>query len=179
MGILNYDEATPGLAGVENSLSYRVEGIEKHFHNRERWCGISADQSGNDWALPAGLNPYQAISGNSDFGSDPNDEAKLMGPDDSPGIAGMVKFDMHRIMITAASMANDWVLRIIWGTGTMADAETALQFSDVMVQEARKGSPIPIMMPRQDVDTKVWLRAKSATNNATIDFFIGIHEYAG
>ena len=43
-------KATVGLLGVTNSLAYRVHEIEKHFHNRERWIGISGDQSGTDWS---------------------------------------------------------------------------------------------------------------------------------
>jgi len=33
---------TDGLSGVSNSLAYRVEEIEKHLHNRERWLGLAA-----------------------------------------------------------------------------------------------------------------------------------------
>ena len=128
--------------------------------------------------MPAGLTVFQAISGAGVFGADANDEAKLMGLDDSPLIAGHITFDLHRIMVDAASNANPFVLRIIWGTGTMAEGEAAGQYSDIMVTEARKGSPIEIRMPRlaSGVD-KAWLRAKNGTNNATIDFFIGVHEY--
>jgi len=151
---------------------------EHHLHNRERWFGKLGVQTGTDWGEEASLAPYRAISGNGVFGADPNDEALVLGTDDTPAIAGMTRFDAHRLLITAASNATDWVLRVIYGTGTMADAESAGQYSDVMVQEARKGAPIEIIMTRGTCgSTKVWVRAKNATNNATIDFFIGIHEY--
>ena len=47
-----------------------------------------------------------------------------------------------------------------------------------MIQEAKKGVPVSLRMPRLDsgVD-KVWVQAKNATNDATIDFFVGVHEY--
>ena len=151
---------------------------EHHLHNWERWFGLAAAPSGTNWGDLAGLTPYRVISGNGAFGTDPNDEALVLGTDDTPAIAGNTKFDPHRLVITAASNANDWVLRIICGSGTMADAESAGQYSDVMLQEARKGSPVGIIMKRCDsgVD-KIWIRAKNGTNNATLDFFIGIHEY--
>ena len=162
----------------EGTILAETVELERHIHNRERWFGISGDQSGNDWAIEAGLSPFRAISGNGDFGGDANDEAKVLGIADTPAIAGMTKFDGHRLMIEAASNANPWVLRIIWGSGTMAAAEAAGQYSDVMVTEAKKGSPVDDMFKRQTCGTdKVWVRAKNGTNNATIDFFFGIHEY--
>ncbi len=164
--------------GLLRQIEQGVFVIEHHLHNRERWFGISADQSGNDWGLLAGLDPYQAISGDGDFGSDADDEALVLGTDDTTAIAGITKFDPHHIMVEAASNATEFVIRVIYGTGTMADAETAGQYSDVMISEAKKGSPIGVIMPRCDAGVhKMWIRVKNATNNATIDFHYGIHEY--
>lgn len=152
--------------------------IEHHLHNRERWFGKSADQSGNNWGTQASLTPYRAISGNNDFGQDGGDYAKVIGTDDTPAITGMAIFDAHRILITASSKSTDWILRIIYGASTMVAEEALGNYSDVMVQEARKGAPIDIIMPRcACVTRKLWVRAKNVTDNATIDFFIGIHEY--
>jgi len=153
---------------------------DEHFHNRERWFGISGDQSGNDWALEAGLTPFQAISGNGDFGGDADDEAKVLGSDDTPAITNKQFFDPHRILVITVSAATAYILRIIYGTGTMADAEAAGQYSDVpYIRESGvgRGRPIETMMPKLAVGTKVWIRAKNATDNATIDFLIGMHEY--
>lgn len=156
-----------------------TEELHKHVHNRERWFGKSGDQSGNNWGTLASLTPFRAISGNGDFGSDADDEAKVLGTDDTPAIAGMTTFDFHRLEITAASNATDWIVRVIFGSGTMADAESAGQYSDFMVQEARKGSPVLLIMERRTCGTdKVWVKVKNGTDNATLDFFVGSHEYA-
>ena len=152
--------------------------IEHHLHSRERWKGKTGTQTATDWSTPESLIPFRAISGTGAFGTDANDEAQVSGTADTPIITGMTKFDVHEIMLTAASNATDFILRIVYGTGTMADAETAGQYSDIMFQEGRKGAPIIIQMPRLTAGTdKVWMRAKNATNNATADFFIGVHEY--
>jgi hypothetical protein len=152
--------------------------IERHLHNRERWFGISADQSGNEWALEDGLVAYRAISGNGDFGSDADDEAKVFGTDDLPAIAGTVKHDSHRLMIEAASNATTFVIRVIWGSGTMQAAITAGSYTTAMVTEARKGSPIELLSLQAVSGTdKLWVQVKNATNNATLDFFYGIHQY--
>ena len=184
-GVNKIDDATTlGLNGTSNSLAYRVHEIEKHFHNRERWFGMSADQSGNNWAAD-NLTPYQAISGTGDYGSDADDEAKVIGTDDTPAISGMVKYDIHRLLIVDASSTTQYKLRIIYGSGTMNDAITAGQFSEVMVKEdpalfGGSGQPFDILLPRANTGTdKIWIQCKNETNNATIDFFIGIHEYIG
>lgn len=154
---------------------------DEHFHNRERWLGISGDQSGDDWALAAGLNPFVAVSGNGDFGA----AAKVLGIDDTPIIAGNIRFDMHRIVIVDQENATPWILRIIWGSGTAADAESAGQYSDVMLMAniagppvRPNGVPVDVRMVRLTAGTdKVWMKAKNATNLDEIDFFVGVHEY--
>jgi len=169
-----YDDIVEQLEDIE----LKVDELESHTHSMERWMGISGDQSGNDWCSIDSLTPYRAISGNGAFGSDASDEAKVIGTDDTPHIAGMTTFDIHHIMVTAASVATDYYLRIVWGTGTMADALTAGQYSHTMVQEAKKGTPIEVHMSELDVEiNKVWIQAKNATDNSTIDFFVGAHEY--
>ena len=169
-----------GYGGAVKKTLLEVIDIEKHLHNRERWFGIAAPQTATDWGELASLAPYRAISGLGVFGADANDEALVLGPDNTPAIAGMTRFDAHRVLITAASNATDWVLRLIYGDVplTMVQCEALGQYSDFMVQEARKGSPVDVLMPRcHCTDGRLWIRAKNATNNATVDFFIGIHEY--
>ncbi len=154
---------------------------DEHFMNRERWFGISGDQSGNDWALEAGLTAFQAISGNGVFGADGNDEAKIIGTDDTPVIAGKNFYMLHRLLVLTVSAATIYILRVVYGTGTMADAESAGQYSDVAyIRESGvgRGAPIELKMPMLRAGTdKVWIRAKNATDNATIDFLVGLHEH--
>lgn len=177
--------ATDGLAGVSNSLAYRVHEIEKHFHSFERWLGKSADQSGNDWALEDSLTEFQAVSGTGAYGADADDEAKVIGTDDAALETGGVKFDLHRIFFKELSNDTPFIIRVVWGIGTMADAITAGQYTTAMAQNnpagnKAGGSPINIMMPRKTWGTdKIWVQAKNATNNATVDFFVGVHEYIG
>lgn len=166
------------LSSVADDINEETYETEHHLHNRERWFGKLGVQTATDWGDEASLTPYRAISGNNDFGSDPNDEAQVLGTDDTPATAGMTRFDAHRIVVEAASNANPYVLRVIYGSGTMAASESAGQYSDIILTDARKGQPTSIIMPRRTCGTdKVWIRAKNGTDNATIDFFFGIHEY--
>ncbi len=173
-----------GLVGTAESLAYHAELVEYHLHNRERWFGKLAVQTATDWA-ENNLSPFRAISGNNTYGTDLNDEAQVLGTDDTPAIAGDVKFDMHRIFVVATSQETIWKLQVVYGSGTMADAIAAGQYSTVMLKidsaaAASPATPMDIMLPRLacGVD-KVWVRAWCSTDNASIDFFIGFHSYPG
>jgi len=154
--------------------------VNEHFANKERWFGKSADQSGNDWALEASLTTLQAISGNGVFGADASDEAKVFGSDDTPNTTGKTGFMVHQLLITTCSSATVFILRVVYGTGTMAVAEAAGQYSDqsfIRESGVGRGSPVHIKMPVLAAGTKVWIRAKNGTDNATIDFLVGMHEH--
>ena len=183
--------ATLGLLGTNNSLAYRVHEIEKHFHNVERWYGKSADQSGaNPWAKSISdtgmVTSYTAISGTANFGADANDEAFVWGLNDvmtMPIGDAPTKMDLHQMFITAASVTTIFYIRLVYGSGTMADAIAAGQFSTfpIVADAPQNGSIdviIPVMMPRITIGTdKIWIQCKNATNNATISFLIGAHFY--
>jgi len=187
VALLNAIDRMPslGLLGVSNSLAYRVHELAVHFHSQGRWLGKSADQSGNDWGADT-LTPFQAISGNGVYGADANDEAKVIGSGDMPIITGNVKFDLHRLLIVDVSVDTVYKLRIVYGSGTMAAAITAGQYSETMIKfdssnpQQSAGIPFDVQMPRISSSTcKVWIQAKCATDNATVDFFVGLHEYVG
>lgn len=176
--------AVDGLTGTENSLGYKVHEIERHFHGRERWRGKLAVQTATDWADDV-LTPFRAISGNNAYGGDPNDEALVLGTADTPAIAGNTRFDLHRLMMVGASSSTAYKLRIVYGTGTLAAAITAGQYSEVMIMSDPAAAQVPheiieVMMPRGTCgSTQVWVQAWNATDNATIDFVVGFHEYEG
>ncbi|MCK5613957.1 hypothetical protein KAR91_69485 [Candidatus Pacearchaeota archaeon] len=177
------NKATDGLTGVEGSLAYRIEEIEKHFHNIERWRGKHATQAAAQWADDV-LTPFQAISGADTYGADANDEAKVLGLDDTP-IDSEVRFDPSQILILDLSSDTVYKLRMVWGTGTMADAITAKQYTEKPVVNQTTGSkaggtPVMFRVPRlhSGID-KVWIQAWNATDNATVSFLIGQHPYEG
>ena len=131
-GKLIQEEATLGLLGTHNSLGYRVEEIEKHFHGKERWLGKAADQTAdpNVWAANS-LTPFVAISGDNSYGTDHTgavneiDEASVVNIGDTPVQSGMVRFDFHKILVTDVDHDTPYKLRIVYGSGTRAAAVTA------------------------------------------------------
>lgn len=177
------DVATGGMASdAINSLAYRIAEIEGHFHTRERWFGISADQSGTDWALADTLNPFVLTSGNNTWGA----AAKIFGTSDTPAITDMVGFDPHRILVVASTSNTIYKVQLIYGSGTSAAAISAGQYSSIFVgidkdnPNVVRRSPTDVSMPVLECGVdQVWARCWNATNEATLSFVIGIHEYPG
>jgi hypothetical protein len=166
-------------------LTSQVQTVrhDEHFHTRERWRGIIAVQTATDWADDV-LTPFVAISGNNDYGADADDEAQVLGTDDTPVIAGMTMFDMHRFLVVDVDHDTPYKLRVVWGTGTMAAGIAAGQTSEVMIMfdaanpTESAGIPVDLKMPRLrcGID-KVWVQAWNATDDSEISFLVGLHEY--
>lgn len=151
-------------------IEQEVYEVEEHVHNRELWVGNGASEDS--------LTPYQIISGNGVFGT----EVLILDTGDTPFVTGKLKFDLHRVNILDLSSATVYLLRFIWGTGTVAAAETAKQYTTVPIISVGVGSnisgtPSDLRFPRIDIGTKVWCKCKNATNLATIDLLAGLHEY--
>ena len=184
------DQACNGHLGVVDSACFRLETLDDHVHAVERWFSISGDQSGADWnesVSDAGMpDMFVATSGNGTYGTGdgpPTDEAEIIGTDDTCGIAGMTKYDLHRILIMAASETTIFIIRIVYGTGTMDAAVSASQYSELMVKRdtaigESHGIPITMQMPRLTWGTdKVWIQVKNVVDDSTISFFVGLHCY--
>ena len=175
----------PGLSGTSDSIGYRTAEVEKHLHNRGFWRGKQNPQTATDWAADVINNAFRAISGNNAYGTDLNDEALVVGTADTPVLSGYVKYDMHKILITDASSTSIYKLRIVYGSGTMAAAIAANQFSEFVTRVDAATGQLPmvsheVMMPRVNCGVdKIWIQAWNATDNATIDFYVGWHEYSG
>ena len=173
--------ASDGLAGVADSLAYRVNEIEKHFHNRERWWGAVAVPDETNAIAATVTVPFVATSGNNTWGA----AIPVLGTDDDPTPGdGDTKFDIHRLLITDLDDETDpWRVRIIWGAGTSADAITAGQWTEIMVESnavpgnRAGGQPVEVIMRREAVGTKLWAQAWNNTDAEELSFFWGCHGY--
>lgn len=174
--------ATSGLAGVVNSLAYRVHEIEKHLHSRGRYWGAVAVPDETN-AIEANVGrPFVAISGADAWGA----AIPICGTGDVPAVAGLVKFDAHRLLITDLDDdTSPWRIRFIYGAGTSADAITAGQWSEEMIitnatpGNRAGGTPLDFQMPRIDVGSKMWAQVWNDSNNEELSFFWGAHGYVG
>ena len=171
---------TDGLLGTNNSLSYRVHELEKHFHNRaRRWGATGAPDETN--AIDANVNrPFVAISGDNAWGV----AIPIIGTADVPVPSdAAVKYDLHHVLISDVDDATAYQIRIIYGTGTSGDAIAAEQWTEFMffagTGPKSSGAAIEVMMPRVDVGTKCWCQVWCFTNLSEVSFYIGVHGYQG
>lgn len=174
---------TDGLLGVNNSLSYRVAEIERHLHNVENWFGAALSPVGethiaDDMAIAD--DPFVLTAGNNAFGS----WLQVLGSDDTPVIAGAVKFDAHRVMVVDTNSVNPFVIQIV--SGEFADIPTKLAAREYSTTPYKSPSNLndsgieDTMVRRTSVGEKVWARIRCiGSNGSTLSFFYGIHEYEG
>lgn len=161
------------IDGVDqiSDIWHNTYEAEHHLHNQNVWLG--------NGAVEDSLTGYTVTSGNGAFGA----ETLLIDVADVPKRTGNIKFDISFFSPLTISSATVYIVRLIWGTGLVAAAEAANQYTEIAVSSTGVGStvrgfPMPVTMPDIVVGTKVWAKCKNATNLATITFLIAEHEYA-
>ena len=160
--------AVSGLAGTSNSLAYRVEEIEKHFHNREYWYGRDP---GDTFLKENGMVPWQVLAGAADaFG----DWLQLSNGDEI--VAGPM-YDPHKILVVTTSVASK-IYYLQLGTGA-GGAQTVLTTLAMYPAASLRQSAIEIRCPRVSKLAKLWARCACDTDAGTLDFVLGLHVYAG
>lgn len=169
--------ATDGLSGVNNSLSYRIAEVERHFHSYERWYGLAGTPAAETHRMDAiapGIAAFQIDGGNATWGS----WLQIVGSEDTA-----LKFDLHRLMIT--DVERDAAIHFIQvACGATGDgAITAGTYTEFVYKPQATNTeetPIDIQMRRQAAGTKIWARVVAiGQNTGTVDFYIGLHYYEG
>lgn len=177
------DETTEGLSGTSNSLAYRVEEIEKHLHNQEKWLGAAAAASGETHVadeMGPGIAPFAFLSGNDAFGS----WVQILGSSDTPIKAAQVKFDAHRFLVTSTDSTEVFHMQVAAGeSADLAAAITAKNYTSfpyIAPTNNNDSGISDIMTSRVPAGVKVWARVICIGQNAkTINAYFGIHEYEG
>lgn len=172
--------AADGLAGTSGSVAYETGEVERHTHNRNRFWGAAGSPTETN-AIDANVGrPFVAISGNDDWGT----AIPICGTSDAPVPSpDNDQFDADELLVVDTDHVTPYRIRLIWGTGTSADAITAGQWSETMFMATAgpfdTGVPVIIKMRRVDVGAKLWAQVWNATNLSEVDFYWGVHGYAG
>jgi hypothetical protein len=180
MGTLYIDGKLKG--SLEEILEI-VRDTESRLETCEHQLAKRTDQSGNNWAEKDGLTPYQSISGNADWGTDPGDAVKVLGSDDTPIDPDAESFVLAFGLVDDVSVGTSYLLRLIFAFGgSMDDAITAGQYVvkrvkfDASPPTITASAPFRFACPPFRKGTRIWAQCKNATDNATLDFFVSIQE---
>jgi hypothetical protein len=71
-------------------------------------------------------------------------------------------------------------VRFIWGSGTMADAIAAGQYTTFPYLRGNADNVRKIQVintPLIGIDYKIWCQCQNSTDNSTLDFVVGVHGY--
>lgn len=173
--------ASDGLAGAEDSTSYRAHEAERHAHSYERWFETAAAPNGEVHvadAIGSGSGAFQLDAGNDDWGS----WLQILGSSDTPAISGLTNYDLHRMSIEAVEREATYFVQVALGASGAA-ALTAGDYTEfIYIPETNKKEPAPVFMQtrRAAVGTKAWARTKCpGQNTATMDLYHGLHQYEG
>ena len=172
--------ATDGLTGVSNSLAYRVHEIERHLHSGGRWFETAAAANPTTHVadrIGDGAGAFQIDAGNNTWG----DWVQILGSSDTPTVAGKTHFDPHQFIVEAAEKAATYFIQM--GRGASGAAALAAGTYTEFVYSAtvqKDTSIIPIQTGRAPAGSLLWVRCVApGENTATLDFYIGLHEYEG
>jgi len=154
-----------------NELEVQLSALEERFVTKQRCFGAGA--------VEASLTPYQFTSAAADFGT----EVQILQTADTPFETGKNFFDLRGALITNVSLFELIIFRLIWGTGTVAAAEAAGNYSDhelirLSTLTIAGGLPAELTMPKLPTGTmNVWGKIKATTNLLTMSCVFGLHEY--
>jgi hypothetical protein len=171
--------AVDGLSGVEDSVGYLLVELERHVHNVSRFWGSNGAATETNAIAATVAVPFVAVSGNDTWGT----AVPICGTADDATDGLGSKHDPHFLFVVDTDHATPYRIRIIYGTGTSADAISAGQWSEEMFITGggpfEAGVPIDFMMRRVDVGAKLWVQVWNATNGSNVDFYWGTHPYIG
>lgn len=154
---------------------HAAEEVERHHHNNEVWFGDAATPSANvHEADIASLTPFQVDSGNNTWGT----ALLVLGTSDTPSVAGMTKWDCHKVLVTATERANTLhYLRFTFGDSEAAGIAAGNSTVVAFYTTTTRMSAIEFMAKRAAAGQKLWVNAKCAADTGTVDFVFGLHEY--
>jgi len=152
-----------------------AEEAEKHVHNREIWFGDAASPSaGTHEADVDSLTAFRVDSGNTVWGT----AIQVLGSSDTPVVAGMAKYDCHKVLILDAERTGLHYLRFTFGASEAAGI-TAGTYTVVALNltASIRTAAVNFLMRRANSTDKLWVNCKTGADTGWVDFVFGLHEY--
>lgn len=153
--------------------------IETHLHSYERWFETAAVPDAEDHVadrIGEGSGAFVPDAGNDTWG----DWVQVLGADDTPAVAGMTYYDLHRLEISSAERNAVYFVQIGFGASGAA-ALVANAYTEAVFKPASNqidAGPVVVQAQRQTAGTKAWVRCMCpGQDTGTLDLYVGLHEY--
>lgn len=177
------DEAVLGLEGTANSLAYKIAEIERHLHSGACWFGAANTPSGTHGADRIGTctSSFQLDAGDSSVTPTWGSWVLIFGSDDTPERDDMQFFDPHLMAVSATEGAFDYCIQFSRGAAG-DDGISAGTYTEVMYcsDGNKNAGRTNLQTGRAPAESSIWARCLAqGRDTATINFYIGIHEYEG
>lgn len=172
--------ASGGLTGTSDSLAYRVHEIERHLHSGGRWFEKATTPSGEAHVadrIGDGAGSFQIDADNDDWG----EWVQIFGSSDTPTVSGKTHFDPHEILIESTERIATYFIQFTRGDSGDAGLAAGTYTELVIGSDTNRFKGITrVQTGRAPAGSKIWARCKCpGENTATLNFYIGIHEYEG
>jgi len=169
-----------GLAGIQNSVGYRVAEIERHLHGGARWFELAASASLPEHAADragTGGGPFRIDAANDDWGT----WLQILGSTDTPAITGQLYFDPHQVIIDDVERASMYVIQFARGASGAAALEAGTYTEFVYAAANTKDTAIiHVQTGRAPVGSLLWARCICpGADTGWMDFYFGVHGYEG
>lgn len=182
MGVLitanGYDVATS--QNVDTILQDVTE-IETHLHSYEKWLCAAASPNGEihvaDEISATSFTAFRVDAGNNTWGS----WVQILGSADTPIEAGKTFFDLHELFFLQTERDDITIFQLAFGESAAAALIARTYTTSPFKAQTNliDSGPIYIQNKRQPAGVKAWARCFiPGQNTGTMDFYIGLHEYA-
>lgn len=153
----------------KDSIYSAVKEIERHLHSAGSWFEKATTPSGETHVadrIGSGAGAFRIDAGDDDWGA----WVQILGDTDTPARSNQLYFDPHEMVISAAERTAVYFIQFARGASGAAAFAAGIYTEVVIDTTNRAGGYI--------TGSKLWARCMCpGQNTATIDFYIGIHEY--
>ena len=150
------------------------------MHSAGSWFETATTPDGEDHVadrIGSGAGAFQIDAGDDDWGA----WVQVLGVDDTPARAGFVKFDPHEMLVESTERIATYFIQLSRGDSGAAGLAAGTYTELVIGSDTNRFKGITrVQTGRAPAGAKLWARCMCpGQNTATLDFYVGIHEYEG
>ncbi len=169
------------MGGISVTATEKVHITEKHLHPHVRWMAKAAIPVGEthvaDRFAPGAATAFQIDAGNNTWGA----WVQILGSLDTPINQKSKFYDPQLLFVSTSERNLPYLIQFAHGNSP-AEALAVDEFTEMVYASlsiVAERIAVPCYTDRHRKGTKLWARCFCPTQDTgTLDFFLGLHEYA-